>query len=41
MVDIGDRVDFDESHLPEDSLYIELDVYKYEAEESLDVRSGL
>ena len=40
MVDNGDRVDFDESILPEDSSEIELDADEYEVEKILDVRSG-
>ena len=40
IVERGDRVDFDESLLPEDSWEIELDTDEYEVEQILDVRSG-
>ena len=39
-VDSGDRVDFDESLLPEDSWETELDADEYEVEEIWDARSG-
>ena len=40
MVENGDRVDFDEILLPEDSWEIEFDADEYEVKEILDVRSG-